>query len=154
MAINKPVGDNARKGREGEEHWTKRSRATGQFMDQKKDPEAKPLKGVRLLLLRQRTRALTAVHSRMIPAKDDSRTRFARNPRAHLFTGTLSALGFEKLVGRQGLQGVLRSIGDDLQAAAVTGDLQVTERHRHVFVAHSQKTANAEHNLIHRSIGL
>ena len=77
-----------------------------------------------------------------------------RNPRAHLFTGTLSALGFEKLVGRQGLQGILGSIGDDFQATAVAGDFQVTERHRHVFVAHSQETANAEHNLIHRSIGL
>jgi hypothetical protein len=57
MAVNKPVGDNARKGAvrkrsqiktaiEGEEHWTKRSRSSGQFMDQKKDPEAKPFKGV------------------------------------------------------------------------------------------------------------
>ena len=57
MAVNKPVGDNARKGAvrkrsqlkiaiEGEEHWTKRSRATGQFMDQKK-PRAKPFTGVR-----------------------------------------------------------------------------------------------------------
>ena len=32
---------------EGEEHWTKRSKELGQFMDQKKDPEAKPYKGVR-----------------------------------------------------------------------------------------------------------
>ena len=58
MAVNKPTGDNARKGAvrkrsqlktaiEGEEHWTKRGRATGQFMDQKKDPDAKPFKGVR-----------------------------------------------------------------------------------------------------------
>ena len=58
MAVNKPLGDNARKGAvrkrsqlktaiEGEEHWTKRSRSSGQFMDQKKDPEAKPFKGVR-----------------------------------------------------------------------------------------------------------
>jgi hypothetical protein len=57
MAVNKPVGDNARKGAvrkrsqiktaiEGEEHWTKRSRSSGQFMDQKKDPEARPFKGV------------------------------------------------------------------------------------------------------------
>ena len=48
MAVNKPAGDGARKGAvrkrsqlktkiEGEEHWTKRSRKTGQFMDQKKD---------------------------------------------------------------------------------------------------------------------
>lgn len=47
MAVNKPVGDNARKGAvrkptqlitkvEGEEHWTKRSKETGQFLDQKK----------------------------------------------------------------------------------------------------------------------
>jgi hypothetical protein len=58
MAVNKPKGDNARKGAvrkrsqlktkvEGEEHWTKRSKKTGQFMDQKKDPMAKPFKGVR-----------------------------------------------------------------------------------------------------------
>jgi hypothetical protein len=58
MAVNKPKGDNARKGAvrkrsqlktkmEGEEHWTKRNRASGQFMDQKKDPKAKPFKGVR-----------------------------------------------------------------------------------------------------------
>jgi len=58
MAVNNPKGDNARVGAvrkrsqlrttmEGEEHWTKRSRATGQFMDQKKDPNSKPFKGVR-----------------------------------------------------------------------------------------------------------
>ena len=48
MAVNKPVGDNARKGAvrkrsqlktkmAGEAHWTKRSRTSGQFMDVKKD---------------------------------------------------------------------------------------------------------------------
>jgi len=58
MAVNKPVGDKARKGAvkkrtqlttkiEGEEHWTKRSKASGQFIDQKKSPAAKPFKGVR-----------------------------------------------------------------------------------------------------------
>ncbi len=58
MATNKPVGDNARRGAvrkrsqlatkiEGEETWTKRSRATGQFIDQKKAPAKKPFKGVR-----------------------------------------------------------------------------------------------------------
>lgn len=58
MAVNKPKGDNARKGAvrkrsqlktkvEGEEHWTKRSKKTGQFIDQKTDPKAKPFKGVR-----------------------------------------------------------------------------------------------------------
>ena len=58
MATNKPLGDNTRKGAvrkrsqlktkvEGEAHWTKRSRESGQFMDQKKDPKAKPFKGVR-----------------------------------------------------------------------------------------------------------
>lgn len=58
MAVNKPVGDNARKGAvrkrsqlktktEGESHWTKRSRATGQFMDQKKKTTSKKFKGVR-----------------------------------------------------------------------------------------------------------
>ena len=47
MAVNKPVGDNARKGAvrkrsqiktaiEGEEHWTKRSRSSGQFMIKRK----------------------------------------------------------------------------------------------------------------------
>ena len=58
MAVNKPPGDNSRKGAvrkrsqlktkvEGEEHWTKRSKKSVQFMDQKKDPKAKPFKGVR-----------------------------------------------------------------------------------------------------------
>jgi hypothetical protein len=58
VAVNKPIVDNARKGAvrkrsqfktaiEGEEHWTKHSRSSGQFMDQKKDPEAKQFKGVR-----------------------------------------------------------------------------------------------------------
>jgi hypothetical protein len=56
MAVNKPTGDNARKGAvrkrtqiktkvQGEERWTKRSKKSGQFMDQKKDP--KKFKGVR-----------------------------------------------------------------------------------------------------------
>jgi hypothetical protein len=56
VAVNKPIGDNARKGAvrkrsqlktkmQGEEHWTKRSRQSGRFMDQKKD-ESK-FKGVR-----------------------------------------------------------------------------------------------------------
>ena len=56
MATNAPVGDGHRNGMvrkrsqlktkiEGETHWTKRSRETGQFMDQKKD-DAK-FKGVR-----------------------------------------------------------------------------------------------------------
>ena len=58
MATNKPTGDNARKGAvrkrsqvktkiEGEETWTKRSKSSGQFMDQKKAPAKKPFKGVR-----------------------------------------------------------------------------------------------------------
>ena len=58
MAVNKPKGDNARKGAvrkrsqlktkmQGEEHWTKRSKKSGQFMDQKKSAKAKPFKGVR-----------------------------------------------------------------------------------------------------------
>lgn len=58
MAVNKPVGDSARKGAvrersqlktklQGEETWTKRSKASGQFMDQKKAPAKKPFKGVR-----------------------------------------------------------------------------------------------------------
>ena len=56
MAVNKPTGDDARKGAvrkrsqlkskpQGEEQWTKRSRASGRFMDVKKS--AKRFKGVR-----------------------------------------------------------------------------------------------------------
>ena len=56
MAVNKPTGDDHRIGAvrkrsqlktkiEGEERWTKRSKDTGQFMDQKND-ETK-FKGVR-----------------------------------------------------------------------------------------------------------
>jgi hypothetical protein len=55
MAVNKPTGDNARKGAVrkrsqletkvmGEQHWTKRSKASGQFMDQK---DKGKFKGVR-----------------------------------------------------------------------------------------------------------
>jgi hypothetical protein len=54
MAVNKPVGDNAGKGAvrkhsqlkakvQGELHWTKRSKASGRFMDQKKSATANPL---------------------------------------------------------------------------------------------------------------
>jgi hypothetical protein len=57
MAVNKPVGDSARKGAvrkrsqlktkmQGETRWTKRSRETGQFLDAKKK-SAKKFKGVR-----------------------------------------------------------------------------------------------------------
>jgi hypothetical protein len=56
MAVNKPKGDNARKGAvrkrtqlktkmQGDEQWTKRSKETGKFMDVKKD--GKKFKGVR-----------------------------------------------------------------------------------------------------------
>jgi hypothetical protein len=56
MAVNKPVGDNARKGAvrqrsqlrtkvAGEEHWTKRSRASGRFMDVKQGE--RKFKGIR-----------------------------------------------------------------------------------------------------------
>ena len=55
MAVNKPVGDNARKGAVrrrsqietkimGEKRWTKRSKQSGRFMDQK---EQGKFKGVR-----------------------------------------------------------------------------------------------------------
>lgn len=55
MAVNKPVGDNARKGAVrkraqlktktmGKKHWTTRSKGSGQFMDQKKEGK---FKGVR-----------------------------------------------------------------------------------------------------------
>ena len=55
MAVNKPVGDNARKGAVrkrtqlktktmGKKHWTKRSKGSGEFMDQKKEGK---FKGVR-----------------------------------------------------------------------------------------------------------
>jgi hypothetical protein len=58
MAVNKPPGDNARKGAVrkrtqlktkmmGEAHWTKRDKTSGQFLDQKTSPAAKPFKGVR-----------------------------------------------------------------------------------------------------------
>jgi len=57
MAINKPTGDNARKGAVrkrsqlktrtmGEEHWTKRSRESGRFMDQRSE-DTKKFRGVR-----------------------------------------------------------------------------------------------------------
>ena len=56
MAVNKPKGDGTRKGAVkkrsqlktkvmGEEKWTKRSKTSGRFMDQKKDD--KKFKGVR-----------------------------------------------------------------------------------------------------------
>ena len=56
VAVHKPTGDNRRKGAvrkrsqlktkvEGQEHWTKRSRSSGRFMDQKKDDTK--FKGVR-----------------------------------------------------------------------------------------------------------
>jgi hypothetical protein len=55
MAVNKPVGDDARKGAVrrrsqietkimGEKRWTKRSKESGQFMDQK---DRGKFKGVR-----------------------------------------------------------------------------------------------------------
>jgi hypothetical protein len=55
MAVNKPVGDGARKGAVrkrtqlqtkmmGQKHWTKRSKESGRFMDQK---EVGKFKGVR-----------------------------------------------------------------------------------------------------------
>ena len=52
MAVNNPKGVNARKQAvrkrsQGEPHWMMRSRKSGQFMDQKKDPRAKPFTGVR-----------------------------------------------------------------------------------------------------------
>ena len=57
MAVNKPTGDNARKGAvrkrsqlktkmQGEANWTKRSRETGRFMDVKTSSGRK-FKGVR-----------------------------------------------------------------------------------------------------------
>jgi hypothetical protein len=58
MAVNKPTGDNARKGAvrkrsqlktqlQGDDTWTKRDKTTGEFMNQKKAPAEKPYKGVR-----------------------------------------------------------------------------------------------------------
>ena len=58
MAVNKPTGDNARKGAVrkrsqlqtrtmGQKTWTKRDSTTGTFMDQKKPPAKKKFKGVR-----------------------------------------------------------------------------------------------------------
>jgi hypothetical protein len=56
MAVNKPVGDNARKGAVrkrtqlktktvGEKHWTKHSKGSGEFMDQKKEGEGRKIQG-------------------------------------------------------------------------------------------------------------
>lgn len=56
MASNEPTGDGARKGAvkkrtqlktkmDGEEHWTKRNKENGRFMDVKKDDDK--FKGVR-----------------------------------------------------------------------------------------------------------
>ncbi len=58
MAVNKSIGDNARKGAvkkrsqvatrtQGKKTWTKRDTASGNFMAQKKAPAKKKLKGVR-----------------------------------------------------------------------------------------------------------
>ena len=58
MAVNKPTGDNARKGAvrkrsqlatkiQGEETWTKRNKTSGEFVSQKKAPAKKKYKGVR-----------------------------------------------------------------------------------------------------------
>lgn len=58
MAVNKPIGDDARKGAvrkrsqlatkiQGADTWTKRSKETGEFMGQKKAPAKKKYKGVR-----------------------------------------------------------------------------------------------------------
>jgi hypothetical protein len=58
MAVNKPTGDNARKGAvkkrtqlktklQGKTTWTKRDKTSGQFIDQKKVPAKKKFKGVR-----------------------------------------------------------------------------------------------------------
>jgi hypothetical protein len=58
MAVNKPSGDNARRGAVkkrtqlqtktmGKKTWTKRDKTTGEFMDQKKAPAKKKFKGVR-----------------------------------------------------------------------------------------------------------
>jgi hypothetical protein len=58
MAVNKPTGDNARKGAVrkrtqlagksmGKKTWIKRDKTTGNFMDQKKAPAKKKFKGVR-----------------------------------------------------------------------------------------------------------
>lgn len=59
MAVNKPTGDNARKGAVkkrtqrktslmGKTTYTKRSTASGRFIDQKKAPAKKKFKGVRM----------------------------------------------------------------------------------------------------------
>jgi hypothetical protein len=59
MAVNKPAGDNARKGAvkkrsqlatktQGKKTWTKRDKTSGEFMAQKKAPAKKKFKGVRI----------------------------------------------------------------------------------------------------------
>ena len=56
MAVNKPVGDNARKGAVrkrsqletkvmGEKHWSKRSKDSGRFMDQKEKGRSRAFGG-------------------------------------------------------------------------------------------------------------
>jgi hypothetical protein len=58
MAVNKLTGYNARKGAgrrctqlktkiQGEERWTKRTKASRQFLHQKKNASAEPFNGVR-----------------------------------------------------------------------------------------------------------
>lgn len=58
MAVNKPKGDNARKGAVkkrtqlatktmGKKTWTKRDTSNGEFIDQKKAPAKSKFKGVR-----------------------------------------------------------------------------------------------------------
>ena len=59
MASNKPTGDNARKGAvkkrsqlksslAGQKTFTKRSKVSGRFLEQKKAPAQKKFKGVRM----------------------------------------------------------------------------------------------------------
>ena len=59
MAVNKPAGDNTRKGAVkkrtqlqtktmGKKTWTKRDKTSGEFIDQKKAPAKKKFKGVRI----------------------------------------------------------------------------------------------------------
>jgi len=58
MAVNKPIGDKARKGAArkrtqlatksmDKKTWTKRDKTSGEFMDQKKAPAKRKFKGVR-----------------------------------------------------------------------------------------------------------
>jgi len=98
MATNKTIGDNSRKGAVkkrtqvktkilGEEHWTKRSKDSGQFMDQKKKESSRASGGSKWLAFpkvqqdvptsRQLTASSVSARAMMpLPAIDPPRPTF------------------------------------------------------------------------------